>query len=48
MLKSLRLPFDCDASRLRQEALALAGPYWKLHYNKANYEGGWSALPSIR
>jgi hypothetical protein len=45
MLKCLRLPFEIDALQLQREALALAADAWKLHYNTANYKGGWHALP---
>lgn len=44
VIKYLQLPFQFSAETLVAELNALNGQ-WLLHYNKADYEGEWSALP---
>jgi quercetin dioxygenase-like cupin family protein len=44
IIKYLQLPYRFDAARMQQEVAALTTTYWKEHYNKKDYEGGWSIL----
>jgi quercetin dioxygenase-like cupin family protein len=44
IIKYIQLPFAFSAERLQNELNALT-ERWILHFNKAHYEGGWSALP---
>ena len=43
-IKYLQLPFLFSTERLQAELNALREK-WILHYNKADYDGDWSALP---
>ena len=42
---TLRLPFGFDAARLQQDFSALRDGDWVPHFNRAYYEGDWSAAP---
>jgi mannose-6-phosphate isomerase-like protein (cupin superfamily) len=44
IIKYLQLPFQFDAARMQAEVAALTDKYWKEHYNKKHYEGGWQIL----
>lgn len=45
MIKYLQLPFRFDSGRIREEMLHINVENWKLHFQKLQYEGDWSALP---
>jgi len=44
IIKYIRLPFRFSQQRLLDELNALQGE-WIMHFNKAHYDGDWSALP---
>lgn len=44
IIKYLKFPFLFDADRLLAELNGL-NEQWVMHFNKAHYEGEWSALP---
>ena len=43
-IHSLRLPFQFDAARLRDEVASIRPDEWVSHYNAADYEGEWSGV----
>ncbi len=45
MIKYLQLKRNFDVAQLKAETNRLATSWWKEHYNKKHYEGGWSVLP---
>lgn len=45
VIKYIKLPYRFDAGKLQAETAALAGAYWKMHYNKKHYSGNWSVIP---
>ena len=45
IIKYLKLPVQFNAEVLQAETAALAGVYWKMHYNKKHYSGNWSIIP---
>ena len=44
MIRYLQLPFYYDPHLLQQEVANITDA-WKLHFNKAGYQGNWSGLP---
>ncbi len=45
MITSLKLPFQFDASRIRDEVAGFDASEWVPHFNTYNYEGDWSGIP---
>lgn len=45
LIKYLQLNKQFDAHKMQQEVALLESGFWKEHYNKAHYEGGWTILP---
>ena len=45
MIKYLQLQQTFDVSQVKAELASLEEGWWKEHYNKAHYEGGWKVLP---
>lgn len=45
IIKYLKLPFQFDAERLREELTVLEKIAWQSHYQTLHYEGEWTALP---
>ena len=44
MRNYLKLPFQFDAARLRQDLAQVADDEWIEHFNQYNYEGNWSVV----
>ena len=44
MRNYLKLPFQFDAARLRQDLALVAPDEWIKHFNQYNYEGNWSVV----
>src|SRR5437660_7821937 len=42
---TLRLPLTFDAARLQSDFASLREGHWVPHFNRAYYEGDWSAVP---
>jgi hypothetical protein len=42
MQNYVKLPFQFDAARLRQDLAQVAEDEWIRHFNQSNYEGNWS------
>jgi ribosomal protein S18 acetylase RimI-like enzyme/quercetin dioxygenase-like cupin family protein len=42
---ALKLPFQFDAGRLRADSAGILGTEFVPHFNKAYYQGDWSAVP---
>lgn len=45
MIKYLQLNQRFDVQQMQQEVALLESDLWKVHYNTAHYEGGWTILP---
>lgn len=45
IIKYLRLPFEFDPARLRQEVDSIASAQWVQHYQSRHYKGDWTAIP---
>jgi hypothetical protein len=42
MKNHVKLPFQFDAARLKQELAQVTEDEWLRHFNQSNYEGNWS------
>jgi len=47
MRNYIKLPFQFDAARLKQDLAQVADDEWIRHFNQSNYEGNWS-VASLR
>jgi mannose-6-phosphate isomerase-like protein (cupin superfamily) len=45
MIQYLQLKQHFDAAVMQAEVNRLTASWWKEHYNKKHYEGGWSIIP---
>ena len=45
MIKYLQLPFHFDVQKMQEELQQMDSRAWKLHYQKLDYDGDWSAIP---
>jgi mannose-6-phosphate isomerase-like protein (cupin superfamily) len=45
MIQYLQLKQHFDAIAMQEEVHRLTNGWWKEHYNKKHYEGGWSIIP---